>query len=931
MLAGATAGAVLAEDRFFVLRDGTKVPLTRSRSELGIVFKSVEDAEIGRQWLEEQGAGIVEDIEGAPHARVKILRVVSGGDVLPSQVPPHDTIEDVQPVYRFSGSDSPVVTTGTIVVKVRSDIASGQVQDLWADYGIGEVEAFAGLHDVYLVKPTQSGADEVLLAEQIAGDWRTLWANPDLRVALKANQVIPADKYFNFQWHLHNTAQLKGKDDADIDALEAWSIADGEGVLFGMFDQCADVDHEDLSGNYIGVGQDPALSSWAPGYDDPRCKNSWDMHGTAVMGLAVASANSVGVRGVSYRARFTASRGLSDYVTTSGDASTYTFALEQKVDVHINSWGYWGGIPPIVEEAIETAFKEGRDPDGKDGPEPPRGMVIVFSMGNGASELTRGDDVSTLPYVLGVGASTDEDKRADYSDYGVDLDFMAPSGGGVAYIATTDNEDGGVAEGYNVGGFNVFRGAPDIDPTGSYTGMFGGTSASCPIAAGVAGLILSVNKNLTATDVRIVMEHTCDLIAPDDAQYNGITGKSLKYGYGRINAEKAVKAAQTTLTNGNLTWPDVPSEVRIDGSTLKWKPGVGTDEFLVVESLADFSFYPEDGTCYDRTQRGCESAVLGVRPVVADVVYTGCSEQCKPENEQAVEIVPPPVGSKVFGIYGRNTVTGRYSFGGMAELMAVQVPRVTISATPLAGLSPLTVRFNGNAVSELAIDPDRTVWDFDTNDGVIVDSTTPSAAYTYMAPPGETRTYTARLTMYDVQGNVGSSQILIHVTGPGTGIGTADIMDSDVRIIVSVPGTPGSNVSSGTSPFSVELSVDATRISGTLQSVNWDLGDGTRATSLVVPHTYVNESDLPLGVAVTATVTTVTSSGTTLMTTATRLITVEPGEPEAERLEPDLPGTQVYGGGGGSATACGSLGMVPLVFILSMLSAMWLRRRSRCE
>ncbi len=137
-------------------------------------------------------------------------------------------------------------------------------------------------------------------------------------------------------------------------------------------------------------------------------------------------------------------------------------------------------------------------------------------------------------------------------------------------------------------------------------------------------------------------------------------------------------------------------------------------------------------------------------------------------------------------------------------------------------------------------------------------------------------------------------------------------------------GTSGSDVDTGTSPFEVLLSVDATGLTGTLMSIAWDLGDGDRATSLVVPHTYVNEGEDALRIPITATVTMQSSSGTTVSTVATRIITVEPGLPVVDPGDPTLPGTQPIGDGG-AAVPCSGLGVIPLLF--GLVSLMWMRRR----
>ena len=97
-------------------------------------------------------------------------------------------------------------------------------------------------------------------------------------------QATPADTFFGLQWHLNNTGQfISGTPGADISALEAWAIADGTGVRFGMYDDACDVDHEDLAQNYIGIGQDVTLPLSDPGHTDPRPQPG-DNHGTRVMG-----------------------------------------------------------------------------------------------------------------------------------------------------------------------------------------------------------------------------------------------------------------------------------------------------------------------------------------------------------------------------------------------------------------------------------------------------------------------------------------------------------------------------------------------------------------------------------------------------------------------------------------------------------------------
>ena len=124
-------------------------------------------------------------------------------------------------------------------------------------------------------------------------------------------------------------------------------------------------------------------------------------------------------------------------------------------------------------------------------------------------------------YTVAVGASTDFGRRSDYSQYGADLDFVAPSSGGLKDIFTTDR-----------------TGIKGDDPN-NYSPYFGGTSAATPLASGVAALMLSRNPTLTSDQVRTILRQTCQKIGDDPYT----DGRNEHYGYGRIDAQAAVTAA----------------------------------------------------------------------------------------------------------------------------------------------------------------------------------------------------------------------------------------------------------------------------------------------------------------------------------------------------------------------------------------------------
>ncbi|MBI1826786.1 MAG: hypothetical protein HYR83_10435, partial [Planctomycetes bacterium] len=273
------------------------------------------------------------------------------------------------------------------------------------------------------------------------------------------------------------------------------------------------------------------------------------------------------------------------------------------------------------------------------------------------------------------------------------------------------------------------------------------------------------------------------------------------------------------------------------------------------------------------------------------------------------------------------TDTGGGSSGGSGGGgTTVTPPAVTITATPLQGQSPLYVTFNGNAVSAGTIDESRTSWDFDISDGIGTDATSRMASHSYQVASGDTKTFFARLTMYDTDGRSGYAQVGIKVTSPDQS-GGGQVGNGNLQIIVSLPSATGLNVSEGTSPFEVLLNIDSTGLTGTLQSVVWDLGDGSRASSISIPHTYTNTGDTDLRIPITATVTMVSGSTTATFNT-TRVITVHPGTAAPNPGPPVLPGTTPPGAGG-AATPCSGLGMLPLFVMLASLVGMKTRMRFR--
>jgi hypothetical protein len=165
----------------------------------------------------------------------------------------------------------------------------------------------------------------------------------------------------------------------------------------------------------------------------------------------------------------------------------------------------WDGLSFSVDGVTNTGFF----PDANEDPE-------AWS-----SDFTPVEFPAALTSVMAVGASTIDGYRAAYSCFGTNLEFVAPSLGstGQPGIRTTDRQG---TNGYN--------------EAGDYDNGFGGTSATSPLGAGIAALVMSADRTLSPMDVREVLQKTARPIG--SVTYTN--GFNPRYGYGQVDAGRAV-------------------------------------------------------------------------------------------------------------------------------------------------------------------------------------------------------------------------------------------------------------------------------------------------------------------------------------------------------------------------------------------------------
>jgi subtilisin family serine protease len=282
---------------------------------------------------------------------------------------------------------------------------------------------------------------------------------------------------------------------AKIQAPGAWSLTLGSSnVPIAIIDSGADSTHPDLKPKLL-----PGWSflTGTSNTSDTGCSGG---HGTAVSGAAAAATNNLtGVAGVGWANPIMplvvlSSTGVAQY---SNIASAITYAADHGVRIISISIG-GSTASSTLQSAVDYAWN--------------KGAVVFAAAGNSSS--TTPIYPAACNNALAISATDQSDSLASFSNYGNWIKLSSP---GNSILTTTMG-----------GGY----------------GSWYGTSLATPVAAAVGALALSANPSLTASAlVSLLEKNTDDLGAPGFDNY---------FGWGRVNAYKAVAAAQGVSTDKTL-------------------------------------------------------------------------------------------------------------------------------------------------------------------------------------------------------------------------------------------------------------------------------------------------------------------------------------------------------------------------------------------
>ena len=332
------------------------------------------------------------------------------------------------------------------------------------------------------------------------------------------------DSHYQSQWALKSTSSV------NIHYCAAKDITTGSSsVIVAVLDSGIDTNHPDLSNIYT-YSYDTETHGSSVVYDD---------HGTKSAGIIGASTNNnIGIAGIAPNCPLMSvsnSLRLSNVDYNQQMADGINVAYINGASVINNSWSASPAYSWFIDNAIEDALTLGRDT---------KGTIVVFSSGNNnysEVEYPAGNDgVIAVGAVDSCGILSGRIDRVPNScspwpkgyepgsSFGSALSVVAP---GTSVWSTTLN--------------------------GNYS-PHGGTSAAAPHVSAVAALMLSVNSNLTAAQVKTIIEKTAQKVGGynyqiDNNHPNGTWCDSL--GYGLVNAHAAVLEAYfyDYTINGNTS------------------------------------------------------------------------------------------------------------------------------------------------------------------------------------------------------------------------------------------------------------------------------------------------------------------------------------------------------------------------------------------
>ncbi len=423
-------------------------------------------------------------------------------------------------------------------------------------------------------KPGTTAEDMIAMAQAAKSINGILFLEPSV---IYTGNIVPNDPLWNQQWGPYA-----------IYADEAWAggfTGTNSWNVMAVLDDAVDWFHEDLY-DQVWYGYDYGFDDFSPTLDSDEQK-----HGTHVTGImAGTSNNGVGMAGMCNDTVYFAKVTDNTYFTQNGaysDAAIIDaiYDISQIDRVMVINLSLGGGAPSAAaEQAYNFAWNSGKFP-------------IAASGNDGLSTISYPAGYSACMAVGSIGTNGSQLYLTTYSNYGTGQEVTAPGG---------DMSSG----------YGIISTVPD-----NQYEAFEGTSMACPHVAGLAGLMKSINTNLTNSEIRNIINSTCfDL---------GDTGYDLVFGNGMVNAQLAIQIALQST-----------SVEETENTVLKMYPNPATDQ-LWIDNF-----------------HGVEHGKIEIYNLAGQMVR---NESIQPRNLLPVNVSELPNGVYVVQMNGGNQLfTGRF-------------------------------------------------------------------------------------------------------------------------------------------------------------------------------------------------------------------------------------------------------------------------------
>ena len=321
---------------------------------------------------------------------------------------------------------------------------------------------------------------------------------------LQRNQTVAnpigQDDGINFGFRILPNEQLVDQQYAltKLNAAAAWKITQGNSdLIVAVIDTGVDASHPDLQGKLV------------KGYnfvDNNTNTNDIVGHGTFVASLIASKANdAVGISGIAPQVKIMPLKVMD--ATEDGNSLRVAKAIRYAVDNGARVINLSLGSDSAsrnIKSAIDYAIS--------------KNVVVVAASGNEGNDANKPNYPASFAGVISVAATGPRDTVAAFSNHNRSVAVSAP---GVNVIGARSAENQ-ICRPYR----------------NDYYCVASGTSFAAPYVSGTVALMLSANSKLSVTQVTQILESTSQDLGP--------SGRDDYYGYGRIDAAKAVQKASTT-------------------------------------------------------------------------------------------------------------------------------------------------------------------------------------------------------------------------------------------------------------------------------------------------------------------------------------------------------------------------------------------------